>query len=154
MFLAQRQLQEAEAKYKAAHAEGRRLLRDEVTADDVAGVVAVWTGIPLTRLKQSEKEKLLNLQDRLHERVVAQDKAVRKATENQQFQQHAIPAYECSAPPRTAGSVSEPGPLPLTQRNCRAADESLSVCPKVVLLIGPAHDALLFIGYLGDFLFC
>lgn len=74
----QRQLQEAEAKYKAAHAEGRRLLRDEVTADDVAGVVAVWTGIPVTRLKQSEKEKLLNLQDRLHERVVAQDKAVRQ----------------------------------------------------------------------------
>lgn len=73
----QRQLQEAEAKYRSAHAEGRRLLRDEVTADDVAGVVAVWTGIPLTRLKQSEKEKLLNLKDTLHQRIVAQDKAVR-----------------------------------------------------------------------------
>ncbi|KAL8428488.1 hypothetical protein ACSSS7_007215 [Eimeria intestinalis] len=71
-----RQLQEAEAKYTASHAEGRRLLRDEVTPDDVAGVVAVWTGIPLTRLKQSEKDKLLNLKDRLHQRVVAQDKAV------------------------------------------------------------------------------
>lgn len=75
-MLLQRQLQEAEAQYKAAHAEGRRLLRDEVTADDIAGVVAVWTGIPLTRLKESEREKLLNLKDRLHERIIAQDKAV------------------------------------------------------------------------------
>ncbi|KAL8269264.1 hypothetical protein Esti_006820 [Eimeria stiedai] len=77
----ERQLQEAEAKYTASHAEGRRLLRDEVTADDVAGVVAVWTGIPLTRLKQSEKDRLLNLKHRLHQRVVAQDKAVTAVAE-------------------------------------------------------------------------
>lgn len=57
------------------------MLRDEVTAEDVAGVVSAWTGIPLTKLKTSEKEKLLKLDEKLHERIVAQDKAVRDRQE-------------------------------------------------------------------------
>ncbi len=54
----------------------KRLLREEVGPDDVAQIVARWTGIPVTRLLQSERDKLLRLADRLHERVVGQDEAV------------------------------------------------------------------------------
>nr|CEL64849.1 TPA: Chaperone protein ClpB, related [Neospora caninum Liverpool] len=77
----ERQLKEAEAQYKAATAGGKRLLRDEVTVDDIASVVAMWTGIPVTRLKQSEKEKLLNLEKDLHRRVVGQDHAAQVVAE-------------------------------------------------------------------------
>lgn len=54
----------------------QRLLRDEVTADDIAAVVARWTGIPVDRLKESETEKLAHLEDELHKRVIGQDRAV------------------------------------------------------------------------------
>jgi ATP-dependent Clp protease ATP-binding subunit ClpB len=53
-----------------------RMLKEEVTADDVAGVVARWTGIPVTKLVSSEREKLLNLEDELHKRVAGQDEAI------------------------------------------------------------------------------
>lgn len=55
---------------------GPRLLREEVRPDDIAEIVAKWTGIPVTRLLESEREKLLRLADQLHERVVGQDEAV------------------------------------------------------------------------------
>ncbi|PHJ22412.1 chaperone protein [Cystoisospora suis] len=77
----ERQLKEAEEQYKKATAGGKRMLRDEVTVDDIATVVAMWTGIPVTRLKQSEKEKLLNLERDLHKRVVGQDHAVQVVAE-------------------------------------------------------------------------
>ncbi|MBA3380286.1 MAG: AAA family ATPase, partial [Actinobacteria bacterium] len=54
-----------------------RLLTEEVTPEDVAEVVAKWTGIPVTRLLEGEIQKLLRMEDRLHERVVGQDEAVR-----------------------------------------------------------------------------
>jgi ATP-dependent Clp protease ATP-binding subunit ClpB len=54
-----------------------RLLREEVTADEIAEVVARWTGIPVTRLMEGEREKLLRLDEVLHERVIGQDEAVR-----------------------------------------------------------------------------
>ncbi len=54
-----------------------RLLKEEVDADDVASVVARWTGIPVTRLMEGEMQKLLQLEDRLHQRVVDQEDAVR-----------------------------------------------------------------------------
>jgi ATP-dependent Clp protease ATP-binding subunit ClpB len=54
-----------------------RLLKEEVDADDVANVVARWTGIPVTRLMEGEMQKLLQLEDRLHQRVVDQEDAVR-----------------------------------------------------------------------------
>ena len=60
----------------AAGADGPRLLKEEVRPDDVAEIVAKWTGIPVTRLMESEREKLLHLADQLHKRVVGQDEAV------------------------------------------------------------------------------
>jgi ATP-dependent Clp protease ATP-binding subunit ClpB len=53
-----------------------RMLKEEVTADDIAGVVARWTGIPVTKLISSEREKLLHLEDELHKRVAGQDEAI------------------------------------------------------------------------------
>lgn len=53
-----------------------RLLREEVTADDIAEVVSRWTGIPVTRMMQSEKEKLLRLEEELHRRVIGQEEAI------------------------------------------------------------------------------
>lgn len=55
---------------------GPRLLREEVTEDEIAGIVARWTGIPVTRLVEGEKEKLLKLDQLLHQRVIGQDEAV------------------------------------------------------------------------------
>ncbi|HYY08672.1 MAG TPA: ATP-dependent chaperone ClpB, partial [Actinomycetota bacterium] len=52
------------------------LLKEEVTADDIAEIVASWTGIPVTRLMQGELEKLVHMEERLHQRVVAQDEAI------------------------------------------------------------------------------
>lgn len=53
-----------------------RMLKEEVTADDIAGVVGRWTGIPITKLISSEREKLLNLEGELHKRVAGQDEAI------------------------------------------------------------------------------
>ena len=55
---------------------GLRLVREEVTADDIAEVVSRWTGIPVTRMLQSEREKLLHLEEELHRRVIGQDEAI------------------------------------------------------------------------------
>lgn len=52
------------------------MVREEVTADDIAEVVSRWTGIPVTRMLQSEKDKLLHLEDELHKRVIGQDEAI------------------------------------------------------------------------------
>ena len=55
---------------------GDAMVREEVTADDIAEVVSRWTGIPVTRMLQSEKDKLLHLEDELHKRVIGQDEAI------------------------------------------------------------------------------
>ena len=55
---------------------GNRLVREEVTADDIAEVVSRWTGIPVTKMMQSEREKLLHLEEELHRRVIGQDEAI------------------------------------------------------------------------------
>ena len=55
---------------------GSRLVREEVTADDIAEVVSRWTGIPVNRMLQSEREKLLHLEEELHKRVIGQDEAI------------------------------------------------------------------------------
>ena len=55
---------------------GQKLLREEVTEDEIAEIVAHWTGIPVTRLVEGEREKLLRLEDILHQRVIGQDEAV------------------------------------------------------------------------------
>lgn len=60
---------------------GERLLREEVTEEEIAGIVARWTGIPVTKLVEGEREKLLRLGDTLKERVIGQDRAVELVTE-------------------------------------------------------------------------
>uniref|UniRef100_A0A453JBS5 AAA+ ATPase domain-containing protein n=1 Tax=Aegilops tauschii subsp. strangulata TaxID=200361 RepID=A0A453JBS5_AEGTS len=57
------------------------MLREEVTQDDIAEIVSRWTGIPVSKLKQSDREKLLYLEDELHKRVVGQDPAVKAVAE-------------------------------------------------------------------------
>jgi ATP-dependent Clp protease ATP-binding subunit ClpB len=69
------QLKEHEAKVSGDRSK-RRLLQEEVTADEIAEVVARWTGIPVSRLLEGEKEKLLRLDQILHQRVIGQDEAV------------------------------------------------------------------------------
>lgn len=56
--------------------DGSAMIREEVTADDIAEVVSRWTGIPVTRMMQSEREKLLHLEAELHKRVIGQDEAI------------------------------------------------------------------------------
>ncbi|MGO9321637.1 MAG: AAA family ATPase, partial [Solirubrobacteraceae bacterium] len=73
----ERQLAELESSEgERGESEGPVFLKEEVDADDVAEVVARWTGIPVTRLLEGETEKLIHMEDRLHERVVGQDEAI------------------------------------------------------------------------------
>jgi ATP-dependent Clp protease ATP-binding subunit ClpB len=70
----EKQLQEEEARMQQT--EGPRMLKEEVDAEDVAEIVARWTGIPVTRMLEGEVEKLLHIEDRLRQRVVGQDDAL------------------------------------------------------------------------------
>ena len=72
----QASLQEAESHLAATQTSGKSLLREEVTESDIAEIISKWTGIPISKLVESEKEKLLHLEDELHKRVVGQDEAV------------------------------------------------------------------------------
>ena len=58
-----------------------KMVREEVTADDIAEVVSRWTGIPVTRMMQSERDKLLHLEDELHKRVIGQDEAIQAVSD-------------------------------------------------------------------------
>ncbi len=69
-----REAQAAESTETSAH--GPRFLKDVVDAEDVAEIVAKWTGVPVTRLLEGEIEKLVHMEDRLHQRVIGQDEAV------------------------------------------------------------------------------
>ncbi|MBE99606.1 ATP-dependent chaperone ClpB [Flavobacterium coralii] len=69
----QQQLQESQ--------KGQSLIKEEVTHEDIAEVVAKWTGIPVTKMLQSEREKLLNLEDELHRRVVGQEEAIQAVSD-------------------------------------------------------------------------
>ncbi len=79
--LASLQKDVAQAQHDLEQHDGERLLREEVTESDIASIVAKWTGIPVARLVQGESEKLLALADRLHERVVGQERAVQAVSE-------------------------------------------------------------------------
>lgn len=74
---AEKKIDELTQRLNALAESGQRLLREEVTAEDIAAVVSRWTGIPVSKMLQSEREKLLNLEKLLHERVVGQDEAIR-----------------------------------------------------------------------------
>ncbi|MGZ5412737.1 MAG: ATP-dependent Clp protease ATP-binding subunit, partial [Solirubrobacterales bacterium] len=69
-------LAEQEAKLAELHREGGTMLTEEVTEEDVAEIVTTWTGIPVSRLMEGEVEKLIHMEDRLHDRVIGQDEAV------------------------------------------------------------------------------
>ena len=70
------QLAGAEAELRDLQSSGSVLLKEEVDADDIAEVVARWTGIPVSRLMEGETEKLIHMEERLHQRLVGQDEAV------------------------------------------------------------------------------
>ncbi|WP_375502287.1 ATP-dependent chaperone ClpB [uncultured Nostoc sp.] len=71
-----RQLEAVEAELANTQRSGKSLLREEVTEGDIAEIISKWTGIPISKLVESEKEKLLHLEDELHRRVVGQEEAV------------------------------------------------------------------------------
>ncbi|MCB0595229.1 MAG: AAA family ATPase [Lewinellaceae bacterium] len=81
------ELQEQQVLLKAAEEklarlpEEERYTNDEVTADDIAGVVSRWTGIPVNKMMQSEKDKLLRMEEELHKRLIGQDEAVRAVSD-------------------------------------------------------------------------
>ncbi|MDY7039476.1 MAG: ATP-dependent chaperone ClpB [Chloroflexota bacterium] len=75
----EQQLQEQEARLKEM-SQGQRLLKEEVEAEDIAGVVAKWTGIPVSKLLEGEMEKLLHMEERIHQRLVDQEEAVRSVS--------------------------------------------------------------------------
>ncbi|MBQ8218120.1 MAG: ATP-dependent chaperone ClpB, partial [Oscillospiraceae bacterium] len=75
----EKELSNAEEKSEARKAAS--LLHDTVTEEEISGIVAKWTGIPVAKLMESEREKLLRLSEQLHERVIGQDEAVTKVSE-------------------------------------------------------------------------
>ncbi|MGA9116092.1 MAG: ATP-dependent chaperone ClpB [Bacteroidota bacterium] len=75
-----RSLEKATGVLRAAQ-QGSRMLKEEVEAEDIAGIVARWTGIPVARMLEGERERLLRLEERLHERIVGQEEAVRAVSE-------------------------------------------------------------------------
>ena len=74
---AQRKAQEQSALLQAAQTEGRALLREEVTEENIAQVISAWTGIPVTNLREGERERLIHMEERLGARVIGQKQAVK-----------------------------------------------------------------------------
>ena len=77
----QKTLAEREKAIDELHKSGKGLLREEVTAEEIAEVVSRWTGVPVSRMLEGEKEKLMKMEDRLHDRVVGQDEAIRAVSD-------------------------------------------------------------------------
>ncbi len=73
---AEKRLKDAIAKFHEYEEEGKRLVREEVTAEDIAEVISRWTGIPVSKMLRSEREKLLHIEEELHKRVVGQEEAI------------------------------------------------------------------------------
>jgi len=73
---AEQQLKVYGEKLKEMQANGSQMIKEEVDAEDIAQVVSVWTGIPVTKMLQSEREKLLKLEEELHKRVIGQEEAI------------------------------------------------------------------------------
>ena len=101
--------------------EAPRLLKQEVRPDDVADIVARWTGIPVTRLLQSERDKLIHLPDKLHERVIGQDEAVQAVSDAVLRTRAGL-----SVPSRPQGSFIFLGPTGVGKTElCKALAEAL-----------------------------
>jgi len=73
---AEEKLKELETNLTTSKDSGSQLLKEEVDSEDIADVISAWTGIPVTRMLQSEREKLLHLEDELHKRVIGQEEAI------------------------------------------------------------------------------
>ncbi len=78
----QQQIKEKETILEEKQTTGKSLLREEVQESDIAEIISKWSGIPISKLVESEKEKLLHLEDQLHERVIGQDEAVTAVAES------------------------------------------------------------------------
>ena len=116
----ERRLKEAETA-EAAQFTGPRMLKEEVGPDDVAEIVARWTGIPVTRLLETEREKLLHLDTELHRRVIGQEEAVTAVAEAVLRARAGI-----SDPKRPIGSFIFLGPTGVGKTElCKALAESL-----------------------------
>ena len=74
-------MEAAEAKLREMQSKGNALVKDEVTSDEIAGVVSRWSGVPVTRMLEGEREKLMKMEDRLAKRVIGQDEAVRAVSD-------------------------------------------------------------------------
>ena len=72
----EKKISEAEEKLAEVHRSGGSMLKEEVTEEDIAEVVGKWTGIPVSRLMEGEVEKLIHMEERLHDRVIGQDEAI------------------------------------------------------------------------------
>ena len=76
-----KELEAEEAKAEAAKEQSDNLLRDKITEEEIARIICRWTGIPVARLMEGEREKLLHMEDILHRRVIGQDEAVEKVSD-------------------------------------------------------------------------
>ena len=74
-------LKQREDKLTELHESGRGILREEVAAEEIAEVVSKWTGVPVSRMLEGEKAKLIKMEERLHDRVIGQDEAVRAVSD-------------------------------------------------------------------------
>ncbi len=77
----EKQMREAEEKTQEENRKGGKLVHDRVSEEEIARIISRWTGIPVTKLNESERSKVLHLADALHERLIGQEDAVRKVTE-------------------------------------------------------------------------
>jgi ATP-dependent Clp protease ATP-binding subunit ClpB len=117
----ERELAALEAEATTAAAGGTRLLSDEVGADDIAEVVSKWTGIPVSRMLEGQREKLLKMEDRLRRRVVGQDEAVRAVSDAVRRSRAGL-----SDPDRPIGSFIFLGPTGVGKTElCKALAEFL-----------------------------
>ena len=112
--------------------EAPRLLKQEVRPDDVADIVARWTGIPVTRLLQSERDKLIHLPDKLHERVIGQDEAVQAVSDAVLRTRAGL-----SDPSRPQGSFIFLGPTGVGKTElCKALAEALFDSEENIVRLG------------------
>ena len=77
----EQKLTDRERRLTELHSDGTGLLREEVTAEEIAEVVSKWTGVPVSRMLEGEKAKLMRMEERLHARVIGQDEAVRAVSD-------------------------------------------------------------------------
>src|SRR5205823_6410508 len=77
----QRQLEAAQQRMHDLTTDGQALVKEEVTADEIAQVVSRWTGVPVSRMLEGEREKLLKMEERLGKRVIGQEAAVRAVSD-------------------------------------------------------------------------